>query len=93
MRCNGETVFFRRNVKNVERGPKPCRKSAKDEHLLSKGLELLVKVHTLAHLESRSDLVRLLGPIVSILLGPVSPGNVLPDSGVFPLVLDVLAVS
>ena len=29
VRYNSDTVFFRRNVKNVERGPKPCRKMQK----------------------------------------------------------------
>ena len=95
MKCrdNSDTVFSEIMRKNVEMA-KPCRKIAKKGHLLSRGSELLVKVHTMAHLESRSGLASLLlGPIVSIVLGPVSPRNVLPNSGVFPLVLDVLAVS
>ena len=66
----------------------------KDGHLLSSGSELLVKVHTMAQLESRGGLASLLlGSIVSIILRPVCSRNVLPNSGVFPLVLDVLAVS
>ena len=93
VRYNCDTVFFRRNIKNVVRGPRPCRKSANDEHLLSKGSELLVKVHILAHLESRGDLVCLLGHIVSTILGPVRPRNKLPHSGIFPCVFDVLDVS
>ena len=95
MKCrdNSDTVFSEIVRKNVERA-KPCRKSAKDGHFTSRESQLLVKVHTVAHLESRSGVASLLlGPIVSIVLGPVSPRNVLPNSGVFPLVLDVLAVS
>ena len=62
----------------------------KDGHLLSSGSELLVKVHTMAQLESRGGLASLLlGSIVSIVLRPICPRNVLPNSGVFPLVLDV----
>ena len=65
----------------------------RDGHLLNSGSELLVKVHTMAQLESRGGLASLLlGSIVSIVLRPICQRNVLPDSWVFPLVLDVLAV-
>ena len=66
----------------------------RDGHLLNSGSELLVKVHTMAQLESRGGLASLLlGAIVSIVLRHICPRNVLPDPGVLPLVLDVLSVS
>ena len=63
--------------------PEPCKKTAYDEHLLSKEPELPVKADVPALLKSKSDLVRLLC-VVSTLLSLVSPRNVLSHPGVLP---------
>ena len=63
-----------------------------DEHLLSKEPELAVKADVPALLKSKSDLVRLLC-VVSTLLSHVNPRNVLSHPGVLPCMFNIFAVS
>ena len=60
-----------------------CKNVNNDEHLLCKEPELAVKADVSALLKSKSDLVRLLC-VVSTLLSLVSPRNVLSHPGVLP---------